>query len=102
MEWKQKNDSQCDINYGKSAKEMEAEGILQLFSQSVEELGLRYTSLFGDGHSASYHAVLEAKLHRQGVEVTKKNTCDTSEKNGNCTSKSSSMKESGGQRQKGY
>ena len=80
---------------------MEAEGILQLFSESVEELGLRYISLFSDGDSASYRAVLEAKLYGEGVEVTKKNACDTSEKNGNCTLKSScSMKESGGQRQK--
>lgn len=72
MEWKQKHDSQCDINFDKSAKAMEAEGILQLFSRSVEELGLRYTSLISDGDSASYRAVLEAKPYGEGVEVTKK------------------------------
>lgn len=60
----------CKINHTGSAGAMEAVGAVRIFSRSEQMRKLKYTQYLGDGDSASFKKVLEAKPYGD-VEVEK-------------------------------
>ena len=59
---------ECSINHDGSAVSMEAKGVVECFSTSIEKYNLQYTEYLGDGDSKSYKDV----SHRQKYEQTSK------------------------------
>ena len=49
---------ECSINHDNSAGSMEAKGVVECFSISVEKYNLQYTEYLGEGDSKSYKEVL--------------------------------------------
>ena len=51
---------ECSINHDGSAGSMEAKGVVECFTTSVEKHNLQYTEYLGDGDSKSYKEVCDA------------------------------------------
>lgn len=60
----------CKINHKGSANNMESSGAVKIFERSVNTRGLKYTSMLGDGDSATYNSIVERKPY--GEECTPK------------------------------
>ena len=61
----------CTINHEGSAPAMETVGIGNIFSRSVKDLKLRYTTYIGDGDSKAYPAVVKANPYGDDHPVVK-------------------------------
>ena len=59
---------ECSINHDGSAGSMEANGVVECFSTSVEKYNLQYTEYLGDGDSKSYKEVCEADPYGKPIK----------------------------------
>lgn len=62
---------ECPLNHDGSSQTMEPEGVLMLFSRSLEKHKLRYVRFIGDGDSKSYNEVRRAQPYGPDVDVVK-------------------------------
>ena len=74
LEWFVTHEEKCTLNHQGSAKSMEAEGAVLLFARSEMLRGLRYTTYVGDGDSAAYGSVVDARPYGPDI-VIKKEDC---------------------------
>ena len=60
--WKQSHlvDDKCTLDFDGSANAIEAAGAVELWSRSISQYNLRYTTLIGDD-SKAYSAVVDSK-----------------------------------------
>ena len=68
-EWKESHN--CPANHSGTSSSMESAGAIQIFKRSVERFNLRYTKYLGDGDSASFSNVQEAKPYGDQTSITK-------------------------------
>ena len=61
----------CSINHKSSAGAMEAAGAIEIFRRSIDKNKLRYVNYLGDGDSASYSKVEDAKPYGPDFRITK-------------------------------
>ena len=59
---------ECPIDHDGSAGSMEAKGVVECFSTSVEKYNLQYTEYLGDGGSKSYKKVCEADPYAEPIK----------------------------------
>ena len=59
---------ECSINHDGSAGSMEAKGVVECFSTSVDKYNLQYTEYLGDGDSKSYKEVCEADPYGKPIQ----------------------------------
>eukprot|EP00117_Sycon_ciliatum_P047960 scpid50775/ scgid34206/ len=60
----------CGVNTARSAPAMESEAAVIIWSRSVADRGLRYTTYIGDGDSKAFNSVVEADPYN-GVAIEK-------------------------------
>ncbi len=70
-EWKQKHSVNCLKNFDGSANAMEAECARRLWSRSLDQFKLRYTTMLCDGDSKSYDAVSSPQLYGPEKNIDK-------------------------------
>ena len=61
----------CPINHKSSAGAMEAAGAVEIFRRSINRNKLRYVNYLGDGDTASFSKVQEAKPYGTDFKITK-------------------------------
>ena len=61
-------EAQSYLNHEGSSEKMEADGAKQLWERSLSENGVRYTTMVGDGDSATYHTIKDTY---DGIRVVK-------------------------------
>lgn len=61
----------CSINHKSSAGAMEAAGAVEIFQRSISKNNLRYANYLGDGDTASFSKVQEAKPYGPDFKITK-------------------------------
>ena len=59
---------ECSINHDGSAGSMEAKGVVECFSTSVEKYNLQYNEYLGDGDSKSCKEVCEADPYGKPIK----------------------------------
>jgi len=67
-EWYSSHAKECEANFKKSSKAMEAEGAQILFARSVQKHNMRYMKYIGDGDSAAYVTVRDSRPYGEGEE----------------------------------
>lgn len=70
-EWMEAHKDSCAINHKGSSPAMECEGVLRIWSRSVEKRHLRYTELISDGDCKSLATLNEHKPYGTNVAVEK-------------------------------
>ena len=70
--WKQSHlvNGKCTFDFDGSANAIEAAGAVELWSRSISQYNLRYTTLIGDGDSKAYSAVVDSKPYGD-IEISK-------------------------------
>ncbi|KAJ4442111.1 hypothetical protein ANN_11977 [Periplaneta americana] len=61
----------CSINYEGYSGGMEAAGVVEIFSRSVDRYGVKYTNYLGDGDSKGFQKVKESNVYGKDIEITK-------------------------------
>ena len=61
----------CQANHKKSSGSMEAAGAILMFSRSIKNYGLRYTSYIGDGDTSSFNEVKSSKPYGEEITIEK-------------------------------
>ncbi|KAJ4449706.1 hypothetical protein ANN_01110 [Periplaneta americana] len=61
----------CSINYDGYSGGMEAAGVVEIFSRSVDRYGAKYTNYLGDGDSKGFQKVKESNVYGKDIEITK-------------------------------
>ena len=74
--WKDAHASTCQINHHGSSEEMEAVAAIEIFSRSIKQRQLKYTTFVGDGDSSSFGRVKDAMIEKYGDDyVVQKEEC---------------------------
>ncbi|KAK7108809.1 hypothetical protein V1264_016475 [Littorina saxatilis] len=69
--WMEGHRKNCQQNHHASAKAMERDAALKLWTESVERTGLRYRTMLSDGDSTAFRAVEESAPYGERRKVTK-------------------------------
>ena len=73
-EWYETHKESCTSNHDGSAGKMEVDSIVEMFSRSEENYGVKYTNYIGDGDSKTFNGIL--KINPYGVDCPViKNEC---------------------------
>ena len=70
-EWKEGHLAKCGINHNGNAGSMEAAGMVDIFSRSLEKHKVRYVNYVGDGDTRSYKAVSNSEPYGPDMPITK-------------------------------
>ena len=69
--WERKHAPNCNQNFLGTSNAMEQECAKRIFSRSVDQHKLRYTTVLSDGDSKSYDTLVAEKVYGDGVEIKK-------------------------------
>ena len=74
--WKDAHASTCQINHQGSSEEKEVVAAIEIFSRSIKQRQLKYTTFVGDGDSSSFGRVKDAMMEKYGDDyVVQKEEC---------------------------
>lgn len=69
---KEKHNQNCTANYSGCRGGMEAIGVVDIFSRSVQKcINARYINYLGDSDIASYKTVADKKPYGEGIQINK-------------------------------
>lgn len=71
--WKESHAESCSANHQGSAGKMEVDAVKEMFSRSVELLGIKYEHYIGDGDTKTFKAILDMNPYKD--LIVKKKEC---------------------------
>lgn len=63
--WKDFHEETCSANHEGSAKKMEVDGIVEMFSRSIKKYNVRYLNYIGDGDSKTFKGIVDANPYEE-------------------------------------